>query len=110
MPAFKLTEEQEVDATVEAFSAAGNPAKIDGVPTWTSSDPAIVGVTPSSDGMSAVIFAVGPVGNAQISVEADADLGAGVRKINQLQDIEVVAAEATSLSVKLGEARTKPVA
>lgn len=107
MSAFRLTEEQEVDAELSAFTASGNPARIDGVPRWSSSDSSVVKVTPDSTGMKAVISAVGPIGTAQISIAADADMGSGVREIFQLQEIEVVAAEATTLSVKLGEARTK---
>ena len=53
----------------------GNPARVDGMPVWTSSDESVATVTPSDDGMSATILSLGTTGTAQISVTADADLG-----------------------------------
>ena len=75
--------------TSEPLSAdpPGNPATVDGVPSWASSDPSIVSVTPAPDGLSAVAESTGNLGNVQISVAADADLGSGVREITAVGDI-----------------------
>lgn len=55
----------------------GQPAAVDGVPVWASSDETVLTAAASADGMSAVVDTVAP-GVARISVSADADLGAGV--------------------------------
>lgn len=107
MAAFTLTDEQKVPCTLSPKTAAGNPAKVDGVPVWTSSDEAILTVAAAADGLSAVVTTVGPVGAAQITATADADMGAGVRPITAIQDFVVVAAEAASLGVEVGAAEPK---
>lgn len=102
-----LTDEQKVSLGIRPTTAAGNPARIDGTPSWQSSDPGIVEVVPVSDGLSAVATAVGPVGVAQVSVSVDADLGAGVRTLTAILDIEVVAAEASTVAITPGTPELK---
>lgn len=95
-----LTDEQKVALAIDARTAAGNPAKLDGAPVWTSSAPEIVSLQVAEDGLSAVATTVGPVGTSQISVMADADLDEGeFREIVALLDVEVVAAEAATLGI-----------
>ncbi len=78
----------------------GLPAKIDGLPTYTSSDETILTVTAHTDGTAVVAPANPPkLGTAQVTVSADADLGSGVKTITGLIEIEVVAGEAVSLDV-----------
>jgi hypothetical protein len=96
-----LTDVQGVDAAISAVDAKGNPAALDGVPVWTPSDPAVT-VTPSPDGLTARIDAVGPLGNFQVTVTADADLGEGVTELAGILDVEVVASEAVSLTFAVG--------
>lgn len=95
----KLTDVQKVVGSIAPKDAAGNPAPVDGIPVWSSSDPAIVTVTAAPDGMSAVVEAVGPLGTAQVSVTADADTGEGVTTITALADIEVLASQATAVGI-----------
>lgn len=40
------------------------------VPTWSTSNPSIISLTPSPDGMSCLVTAVGPVGSATVTVAA----------------------------------------
>jgi hypothetical protein len=82
-----LTDEQKVKLSVGFFTKAGNPAKIDGLPTWASSDPSIITV--------------------QVTVSADADLGEGTRLITGVLDIEVRAAEAVSANIAAGTPESK---
>lgn len=105
-----LTDEQKCSLAVEFKTAAGNPAKVDGTPVWTVSDENVLEVQPAEDGLSAVVLAKGPLGNGQVRVTADADLGEGVREIHGLLDVEVVASEATSVIVVSGvpESKTPP--
>lgn len=97
-----LTDEQKVTATVEFKTAAGNAARVDGVPVWSSSDESVATVQASDDGLTAVIFA-GAIGVAQIRVDADADLDADeTRTITGLLDVEVRPAEAVTAIVVNG--------
>ena len=97
-----LTDTQKCALSVDFRTAAGNPAKVDGVPAWSVSDENVLEVQPAADGLSAVVLAKGPLGVGQVRVTADADLGTGVREINGLLDVEVVASEATSVIVVSG--------
>lgn len=97
-----LTDNQQVTLTIAPVDVKNNPAPVDGVPTWSSSDATIVAVTPAADGMSAVAVAVGPIGTAQVNVSADADLGAGVTTISGTLDVQVQAGNAVSLGISAG--------
>lgn len=102
-----LTDEQKVTLSVEFKTAAGNPAKVDGIPTWSSSDPSVVAIEPDGDGLSAVATSVGPLGMAQITCSADADLGEGTRVITGVLDVEVLASEAVIALVAAGAPEPK---
>ena len=53
------------------FTFAGQPARVDDVPVWGSSDNSILTVTPAADGMTATITPVA-VGEAKITLTARA--------------------------------------
>lgn len=108
--AFILTADQQVGLSFSAKDKYGNDAGIDGTPTWTSSDESKVTVSGGADGKSATAVAVGPVGTAQISVRADADLGDGAREVVGVLDIEVIAGEASVVALSAGTAEAKPAA
>jgi len=96
-----LNTEQKVTLTLKPITAGGNPTVVDGVPLWSVSDAGIVSLVVSPDGLTAEAIAVGP-GVATISATADADLTAGVREIVGTLDIQVVAAEAVTLTIESG--------
>jgi hypothetical protein len=98
---FTLPDDKTAAASVAYVDAKGNPAKVEGAPVWSSSDDTILSVLAAADGMSAVVTPVGPLGSAQVKIEADADLGAGVSPIITLADVEVVAGTAVSGNVTL---------
>lgn len=102
-----LTDVQKVVLSIRPVDAAGNPAPVDGVPTWSVSDPTLLSVSPAGDGMSAVVTANGPLGSAQVSVSADADMGAGVVLISGTLDVTVSASQAVSLSISSGAPEAK---
>ena len=97
-----LTDLQKVSLSVAFTSAAGNPAQVDGVPVWLSSNEAVVTVVAAEDGMSAVATTVGPIGEAQVPVSADADLGEGVKPIVGTLDITVIGSEAVFAGLAAG--------
>ena len=88
------------------------PAKVEGVPAWASSDITVLVVTPSSDGMSAVVDSVAP-GTARITVTADANLDPGVTTeiTGVSEDVNVTlgaAGPASVISLALGASADKP--
>lgn len=103
--ALVLTATQQCELSIEVVDAKGNPAKVDGVPEWSSAEEAYVTVEASSDGMSAVAKAVGPVTSTpvQVNVTVDAELDDEVREIVGVLEISVVAGEAVSIGISAGE-------
>jgi len=99
-----LTDEQKVQLSIQPVTAAGNPARVDGAPTWLVSDDTILSLLVAEDGLSASAWAIatGTLGSSQVSVTADADLGAGVRPLSAVLDVQVIAAEAVALSINVG--------
>jgi hypothetical protein len=88
---------------VKFTTSKGKPAMVDGVPTWSVDNPAVVdSVTPAADGMSATLHITDTPGAAVLSVNADADLGAGVSNITVSDTITVLAAQATGGSFTFG--------
>jgi hypothetical protein len=95
--------------TVEWHDAGGQPAKVDGPTTWTSSDETIVQVTGgSSNPLITNIYAPGPIGVAQVQASADADMGAGVRKVSSVIEITTIAGEATAGTITFESTGTHP--
>ena len=91
----QITDEQEVQYTLQALDAKGFPTKLSDVPTWTPSDPAVISVQVAADGMSALVVG-GIVGQAQLAVS---DPGSGLSGADQ---ITVVADVAASLVLTAG--------
>lgn len=98
-----LTDTQKATITATPVSARGNPARVDGIPTWTTDNPTVLGVEASADGMSATITAAGGVGDAQVQFTCDADLGEGVVPVIGLLSVTVVAGPAASVGLVASE-------
>lgn len=96
-----LTDTQKCSLAVEPRNSKGNLAPIDGVPQWSSSNPAVAAIEPAADGLTAVVRA-GATGTSQISATADADMGTGIRNISAVLDVEVRASEAVTLGITTG--------
>src|SRR5262245_32037582 len=94
-----LTSTQKADLSVTFLDAKGNPAQVDGVPTWMTDNTDVLALTPAADGMSCEVAAVGPIGNATAQVAADADLGAGVVAIFGTIDVQVTAGQASRVEI-----------
>lgn len=108
--AYKLPNDKFIAVAVAYVDAKGNAAAVDGDCVWESSDENIVTVAADpADSTKAAITPVGPVGQAQISVTADADLGTGTREIITTADIDVVAGEAVAGTISpVGEPQPIP--
>lgn len=90
-----LTDIQGFSVAVSFQDAKGNPATVIAPPTWTPSDPALLTVTPSADGLSATVVANGPIGVGQVTLNADGGPNAGDDAIVGVLDVEVVSSKAT---------------
>jgi len=99
--AIQLTDIQRVLLSISAIDAAGNTAPIENA-AWVSSNPAVLTVTADASGLSAIAETVGPLGNAQVQVSADARIGEGEVLLQGVLDVEVIASEATALTVAAG--------
>ena len=98
-----LPNDHKCPVSIEPVDAKGNPAKVDGVPTWTSSAQAIAYVSNlASDGLSAEVLPGDTLGTCQINVQADADLGSGVTQINGVLDVQVVSGQAVGFQIQTG--------
>lgn len=104
------TDQNYPNATISFQTSSGQPANVDGVPTWASSDETVLAVEPNADGMSALINTVAP-GTARITVTADADLGQGTQTITGVsEDINVTmgpSGQASVITFSLGDPAPK---
>lgn len=102
MATLVLTDVQKVSLSVTPVSKAGNPAPVDGVPTWSTSDDTVLTLKVSEDGLSCEAVTTGVLGTAQVSVVTDADLGDGVIELTAVLDVEVKASAAVNLGLDVG--------
>ena len=102
-----LTDSQFVTLTVAPVTKAGNPAKIDGAPKWAVSNPNLLTLEVSEDGLSCKAVSTGTLGDVQINVVADADMGEGVVEITGVLEVSVKAGAAASVAVTAGTPEEK---
>lgn len=106
-----LPNDQFVTASIQPVDAKGNPAKVDGIPAWSSSSPSIANVTNiSADGLSADVVPGDQLGTCQINVQADADLGEGVNHITGVLDVQTVAGSAVGFTISTSAPQPLPPA
>jgi hypothetical protein len=98
-----LPNDHKVPVSIQPVDGKGNPAPVQGVPSWTSSAETIAYVSSvASDGLSAEVLPGDTLGTCQVNVSADADLGAGVTPINGVLDVQVVAGQAVGFTIQTG--------
>lgn len=104
--AFQLPVDKMIKVQVSYTDKKGNPAQVDlASMVWGSSDQNIVTATEDPDDpTTAVVAGASTLGNAQVNVTADADLGEGVRNLVTTMDVTVIAGEAVAGSIQpIGE-------
>lgn len=98
--AYTLPADKMVGLKISYVDKNNNPATIDGAVVWQSSDPNIARVEPpvppEADNSTVNLVPGTAVGNCQVSAQADADLGAGVRQLVTLLDVTIVGGEAVT--------------
>ena len=101
-----ITNEQKIKVTVQPVTEAGNPAQIDGAPTFEVVDGDATVESVEGEPNSAYLVS-GEVGVSTIRVSADADLGEGVQTIQEDVTLNVVQATANNLGVVAGAPELK---
>lgn len=105
--ALTLTDNQKVALSVSPESAAHNPAVVEN-PVWVSSDESIIILQPvDGNPLAVVALTTGKLGSAQVKLTADARIGEGEVILTAIQDIEVIAGEAVSLTINAGTPEVK---
>lgn len=97
-----LTNVQKCLLSLNIVDEYGNPTAVDGLPTWSVSDPNVLSLEVQPDGLSAWVVAVGPTGGSQVSVTVDADMSGEVRNITGVLDVEVKPSEAVAINIAAG--------
>ena len=99
-----------IELQVSYVDAGGNPAAIDGLVDWESSNGAVVKVdVDPTDSTKCTMTSLAEVGQVQITATADADLGTGVRSLVTLMDVTIVAGEAVAGTISpVGSAQPVP--
>ncbi len=103
-----LTSNQQVTLSVAFKDKKGNPAPVDGAPVWGVDHPNVVALEPNADGLSCVVKAVGPIGGALVSVQADADLGDGMTPLAGTSEFQVTAGSAAVVEITAGPVSEQP--
>ena len=81
----------------------GNDARVDGLPLWALTNPAMGVLAVATDGMSAVLTPAGVLGSFAVQVSADADMGEGVKVIVGNLPIDLLPGDATEIQFVSGE-------
>lgn len=100
--ALELNTIQKTTLSIQPVNAKGQPAPVDGVPTWLTDNTDVLALTPSADGLSCEVVSVGIAGTATVQVTADADLGSGTTSLVGTLDVNVALAPATSIVITPG--------
>ena len=86
--------------SVKWMDVKGNEAPVQSV-RWGTDRPDLLVITENGNG-SVSISPLGPLGTAQVSATADADLGDGVVEVVALGSIEVIAGQAVAGTLDFG--------
>lgn len=94
----------QVPVSVDFQDKSGQPARVDGIPQWSTDNSELLALAPAEDGMSCLVSAVGPLGEATVTLTADADRGEGVVPIYGSLEIEVTSGMAALVVLTPGTA------
>lgn len=101
-----ITTEEKIHVKIAPQTAGGKPATLDGTPTWDiiSGNGSVV---PDADGLGAYLVSGDTIDTVVYKVSADADLGQGVRTIEDSVTVTVTNAEAAALGISADAAEPK---
>lgn len=103
-----ITTEQKIHIKLAPTTTQGKPAVLDGTPTWEVTQGSGT-VSPDADGLGAFIVSPDTVDGIVtiVKVSADADLGAGIRTIEDTIEVTITNAEAAALGLTADAAEPK---
>ncbi len=102
-----ITNEQQVKVTLAPKTPKGKPVALDGAPEWKVTAGSCT-LDVATDGLSATIISGDDAGDSEVTISADADLGAGVVTISDAIRVTVNGAQAQSLGLTAEAPTTKP--
>jgi len=105
--AVDMTTIDQFTVTVAPKNAKGQPAPVQ-APTWLTDNTDVIALAPSSDGLSCKVLAVGIPGTANVQFSCDADMGAGVVTLAGTLEVNVTAAQATTIELVPGPVEVQP--
>jgi hypothetical protein len=105
--AMDLKSSQQVTFTVEFRDKKGNVVTAENV-QWATDNSEVLSLEPAADGLSCLVKAVGPLATAGITLTADGDLGDGESQIVGTAEINVVAGDATVVTLTPGAPTEQP--
>lgn len=97
--AFQMSNSQFTTLHVKFVDKKGQPAPVDGPPQWSTDNSDVLALALATDGMSCTISSIGPIGAATVTLQADADLGAGVTPIIGTLDVTITGGTAVSVTI-----------
>lgn len=92
------TIEEKVHLRLTPTTASGQPATVDGKPTWTIEEGNAT-LEVDEDGLGAWLISADEVGESAYKVSADADLGEGVKNIEVIGKYTYTNAQAANLGL-----------
>ena len=107
--ALALPATHQVNLSVEVRDRLGNPAEVQDPLEWSTDNVDLLALTPSDDGRTCQVAAVGPLGMAVVTLRADADLGEGVVHIVGSLEVTVTAGTATVVELVADTPVEQPV-
>lgn len=103
-----ITDSQQFPVTVRFVDKRGNAAVVENI-QFSVSDPQLLAVKQDAvDPSSAVVRAVGPLGTGQVSVQADALIGAETALVVGTLDVQVVGGQAVSAVISTSTPEEQP--
>lgn len=84
-----MSNEQKFTATATFRDQRGTTLRIDGIPSWTVSDPTLVTLEPSVDGLTCVVRSRGSSGKGKLTCVASVHWASGPMTVTATTEFEV---------------------
>lgn len=107
MPEARFNSVQEVPVSVRFLDDHGRVVAVDGAPVWEAGDANLVDLDVAADGLSCIVRSRDRAGRTTLTVRADAQIGADVREIQGVLDLEVTESGAVTVEFNVGEPRDR---
>ena len=105
----EVSVDQRLPVSLKITDRGGNPAVIDGVPSWQTSSSSAVIEDLAEDGLSGYITPADDAADevVNVTVEVDADLGEGARPVIGVLTVTITGGEARFVELEAGAPEPK---